>query len=160
MLNMIVKYFAFLFFLSIPIFSAPITVGESFSPMTFTDQHETEMVLDAKTKLLLFSGDMDAGKLIHSVFSNTTNSVLKQKQILLVADVHKMPTLISKFVALPKMKKYSYNIALIKDQLSGTIFPFQKGKVTVFYLENLQCKDIQYISTIEELKQVVGNLSE
>lgn len=61
-----------------------------------------------------------------------------------------MPSLISKFVALPKMKNYSFPILLI-DEDNKALFPVQEDKITIITLDNSKITDVKFIKTAEDL---------
>ena len=61
-----------------------------------------------------------------------------------------MPSLITKFIALPKMKNYSFPILLI-DEENKVLFPVEKDKITIITLDNSKITDVKYIKTTEDL---------
>ncbi|MBK8396451.1 MAG: hypothetical protein IPL26_14610 [Leptospiraceae bacterium] len=139
-------------FLSTVISADPLTAGREVTLTQYETQHDEKVSLPKDTKLIVFTSEMEASKIAHEVFEKLGDSYLKQKSIVFISDIHRMPFLISKFVALPKMRSYKYSIHLIKEEGPGLIFPREKGKLTVISLSELKVISIEYISTSEELK--------
>ena len=71
-----------------------------------------------------------------------------------VADISGMPSLISKFIALPKMKKYPFSVLLLDDTNKDN-FVKEDGKIIVYSLENGKVVKIDKISTKEELAKFI-----
>ncbi|NLO16829.1 MAG: hypothetical protein GX118_01350 [Arcobacter butzleri] len=65
-----------------------------------------------------------------------------------------MPSIISKFIALPKMKKYPFSILLL-DENSKELFTKEDGKIIFYVLENLELKNIRKISISKVLEEVI-----
>ena len=74
-------------------------------------------------------------------FLETNNAVF-------IADISGMPSLITKFFALPKMKKYNYNVLLIYDEEEKR-FLKKEEKLTVYKLVNGVVTSVQYIGEKE-----------
>ncbi len=71
-----------------------------------------------------------------------------------MADISGMPSLISKFIALPKMKKYPFSILLLDDTNKDN-FTKEDGKIIVYSLEAGKVTKIEKISTNEELANII-----
>ena len=65
-----------------------------------------------------------------------------------------MPSLITKFFALPKMKKYPFSVMLLDDTNKGN-FVKEEGKIIVYTLDNLKVLDKRSITTAEELAEII-----
>ena len=61
-----------------------------------------------------------------------------------------MPSLIAKFFALPKMKKYPFSILLV-DENQTKEFTKKEGNITVYSVTNGKISDVKYIKNAEEL---------
>jgi hypothetical protein len=98
---------------------------------------------------------MDASKIVHEVLQSETEESLSKKKVIFVSDINKMPSLITRFIALPKMRGYSYPIALVREAGITQDLPREKGKVTLFFLQKMKVKKIEYIKDKEELKKSI-----
>ena len=65
-----------------------------------------------------------------------------------------MPSLISKFIALPKMKKYPFSVMLL-DDTNKDFFGKEEGKIIVYSLDNLKVTQMKSISTAKELEEII-----
>ena len=65
-----------------------------------------------------------------------------------------MPSLISKFIALPKMKKYPFSVMLL-DDTNKDFFGKEEGKIIVYSLDNLKVTEMKSISTAKELEEII-----
>mgnify|MGYP001122387654 FL=1 len=71
-----------------------------------------------------------------------------------MADITGMPSLITKFIALPKMKDYPFSVLLI-DEANKTLFPVKEDMISIISLENGKVTDIKYVKTAAELGQIL-----
>jgi len=67
-----------------------------------------------------------------------------------VANISKMPALITKLFAMPKMKKYKHTILLIDDD-DNNMFLSEKKHISIYDLQDGIIKNITYIKGIKEL---------
>ena len=67
--------------------------------------------------------------------SEKKENILEKNSAVYVADISGMPSLISKFIALPKMKKYPFSVLLLDDTNKDN-FVKEDGKIIVYSLEN------------------------
>jgi hypothetical protein len=65
-----------------------------------------------------------------------------------------MPSLIARFFALPKMKKYPFSILLVDEEQTKS-FSKKEEKITVYLVHNGKVTNVQYISTAKELEEVL-----
>ncbi len=121
----------------------------------FIDQHGNLQTISKDLKYLLFVSDMDASKVVHPYLLKLKQEGMNLKKLALIADIHKMPTVISKMIAIPKMKEYPYIIHLILDNTRGAYFPKEKGKVFILFLENYKVQKIERVDSQVELEKII-----
>jgi hypothetical protein len=63
--------------------------------------------------------------------------------------------LVSKWIALPKMKGYSYKQHLIRDNQSGIPFPREPKKVTGIRIKDGKVQSIKFLGSESELSQFI-----
>ncbi|MBF7065681.1 hypothetical protein ACOL3B_04740 [Aliarcobacter butzleri] len=137
-------------FLGIVAFANPLTVNNSVPELKIKDQFEKEHTLDSNVKTIIFSATKDESNTIKEFLNSKGNDFLTTNHIVYVADITGMPSLITKFIALPKMKNYSFPILLI-DEENKVLFPVEKDKITIITLDNSKITDVKYIKTTEDL---------
>lgn len=143
------------FAISLQVFSEPLKVGDEITLLEYETQKEEKVSISKETRILIFTSEMEASKIAHEAFDKLGDEYLKQNKAVFISDIHKMPFLITKFVALPRMRKYPYSIFLIKDEGPGSIFPREKGKLTVISLSELKITSIQFVDNSEDLKNKI-----
>lgn len=137
-------------FLGVVAFANPLTVNSSVPELKIKDQFEKEHTLDSNVKTIIFSATKDENNTIKEFLNSKGNDFLTTNHVVYVADITGMPSLITKFIALPKMKNYSFPILLI-DEENKVLFPVEKDKITIIILDNSKITDVKYIKTAEDL---------
>jgi len=140
---------------SICLLGESLQVGDDFKLLEYETQKDEKVSLPQQTKTLVLTSEMEASKIAHEVFEKLGDEYLRQNSIAFVSDIHRMPFLITKFVALPKMRTYNYTIHLIKEEGLSKDFPKEKGKLTIISLDNFKIKSIQFAASAEELKKLL-----
>lgn len=134
--------------------AAPIEMGTKIDNLEIVDQFEKLHKIGEDTKLILFASDKETSDILKDYLLSKKESILEKNSAVYVADISGMPSIISKFIALPKMKKYPFSILLL-DENSKELFTKEDGKIIVYDLENLEVKNIRKISTSKELEEII-----
>ncbi len=143
-------------FLALGLNAAPLAVDSVVENIKIKDQHEAEKIIDAKIKTILFASDKKTSDLLRDYLLplSEKENVLEKNSAVYVADISGMPSLISKFIALPKMKKYPFSVLLLDDTNKDN-FTKEDGKIIVYSLDNGKVVKIEKISTTEELANII-----
>lgn len=125
---------------------AEIKVGESFPKLTLVDQfnEKTEVKQKGSTTLLL-SFEKDVSAEIKTYLSAKEEGFLAANNMMYISDISSMPSLITSWVAIPKMKKFTFKISLIYDEKEAVSISRQKGKVTVVRLKDNRIQKVTFI---------------
>lgn len=148
-----IKKFLFTVFFGLSAFAASLTVGQSLPTLTIKDQFEKEHAVDENIKTIIFSATKAESATIKDFLSTKDKNYLSANNIDYVADITGMPSLISKFFALPKMRDYTFPILLVDEEHKG-LFPVEADKISIITLENSKITDIKYVKTAEELAAI------
>ncbi|MCZ8157573.1 MAG: hypothetical protein O9264_15730 [Leptospira sp.] len=132
--------------------SKELTLGDTVPQITMTDQFGKEAVIAKEIEKILFIADMDASKLTHPLLLKEGNVYLETNKAMLISDIHRMPAIISKFVAIPKMQDYPYTIHLIKEETIGDPFPRIKGQVTMLTVKDGKLIQILFGTDEKEIR--------
>jgi hypothetical protein len=138
-----------------PIYSEVLKIGNEIPKLEFETQREDKDTLNSDIKYLVFTSEMEASKIAHSLFEKEGDAYLKKYFIFFISDIHKMPSLITKFIALPKMRNYKYTIHLIKEENQNLEFPIESGKLTILQLKNLKIISINFAKNETELINLI-----
>lgn len=119
-------------------FSAPVMAelkpGDLFPMIEAEDQHGKPYAVTGDTKFVAVSLAMGTGKKANRFFTEKGAQFLPEQQAVFIADIHGMPGIGRRF-ALPKMRKYAHRVLLADEKGLLDDIPSQKGKVTVFRID-------------------------
>ena len=125
---------------------AEIKVGEAFPKLTLVDQFDekTEVKQKGLTTLLL-SFEKDVSSDIKKYIVTKEKGFLVKNNIMYISDISSMPSLITSWVAIPKMKKFTFKISLIYDEKEASSISRKEKKVTVVTLKNNRIEKILFV---------------
>ncbi len=133
-------------FLLISTLFAELHVGETFPKLTLVDQ------FDAKTKVpttgsttLIFSFEKDVSSGIKTYLDRKEKDFLTLNNVMYISDISSMPSFITSWFAIPKMKKFTFKVSLIYDEKEGIFIDRKKGKVTVITVKDNTIRSIEFV---------------
>lgn len=143
-------------FLALGLNAASLNVDSTVNYIKIKDQFEKEHTIGTNVKTILFASDKKTSDMLRDYLLpiSEKENVLEKNGAVYVADISGMPSLISKFIALPKMKKYPFSILLLDDTNKAN-FTKEDGKIIVYSLEAGKVVKIDKISTKEELANII-----
>ncbi|HBS06190.1 MAG TPA: hypothetical protein DEA96_14575 [Leptospiraceae bacterium] len=122
-------------------------VGDTFDAIRYEDQHGNIKILDSSVRHVVFLADMDAKDSLHEELESSGQDWLDKHDAVIIADIHKMPYLVSVMFALPAMRDYSYVLHLIREAGPGDRFPKQPGRLTLIELKNRKIVSIEILES-------------
>lgn len=128
--------------------------GDLLTPLKFESQFSENMQVSESTQWILFAADKASGKLVTDHLLESKYNI-DESGMVYVSDISKMPSLITRMIALPKMKKYPFKMALDKEGVVTATWPRQEGKVTLIELDHLKVKNIRFVATQGELGEIL-----
>lgn len=136
--------------------AASLNIDSSIVDIKIKDQFDKVHTLNESVKTILFASDKGTSDMLRDYLLplSEKENVLEKNGAVYVADISGMPSLISKFIALPKMKKYPFSILLLDDSNKEN-FVKEDGKIIVYSLENGKVVKIDKISSKEELANII-----
>ncbi|CAM3926352.1 hypothetical protein [Arcobacter cloacae] len=149
-----IKKFLFTVLLGLSAIASSLTIDSEVPAIKIKDQFEKEHTIDANVKTILFASDKGTSDILKDYLLSKDADILTKNNAVYVADISGMPSLISKFVALPKMKKYPFSVLLLDDTNKDN-FSKEEGKIIVYTLDNSKVTNIAKISTKEELEAII-----
>ena len=130
------KYAAALLLCLMPLLAVALEPGDKLAPWTLLDQHDQAYSLGAGTHILLVARDMDGAKLVKAALAEQPKGYLEARDAVFVADIQRMPALISKLFAIPAMRDYSYRVLLDREGRIASRYPGQAGQVSWLRLKD------------------------
>ncbi|QOY54574.1 hypothetical protein HUE87_12040 [Candidatus Sulfurimonas marisnigri] len=138
--------------------ASPIEVGSALGELNgfkYETPQGREIRVPKKPKLVIVAFEKDTGALVNEYLDTQDAFYLQMNRSIFIADINKMPTLITNMFALPKLRKYKHLIYLHYNDKLGTAVPNKEAKITLLRIEDGKIKNISYISTKEELKSAI-----
>jgi hypothetical protein len=131
--------------------------AQKMEAVVFEDQFEGKITINESTEWLIFSSSMNGSNLVRDVFEDLDMEciVLEKHKMIYVADIHKMPGLISKFVALPKMRTYKISVGLDKEGKLTRDWPKEEDAVTIIRLNKLIAEETIHFTEMGVLKKFI-----
>ncbi len=113
------------------------------------------MRVSKKTTVVVIAFEQETGALVNKYLDSKKPFYLLDNHAVFIADINKMPDMITKMFALPKLQEFKHPIYLSYSEKFAKDMPHKKGQITVVEIENSKIKNISYISTKEELKKAI-----
>lgn len=142
----------------LPFMANAAEVGDTLAPFTLNDQHDTAFTLDASTRVLLAAGDMDGAKLVKAAVAEQPKGYLEARHAVFVADIQRMPALISKLFAVPAMRDYSYRVVLDREGQVVPQYAVAENQVLLLQLDNGKLVQKQSFSDADALRKAIDAL--
>ncbi len=129
-------------------------MAQTLEKKTFESQFGEAMVLNESVQWVIFAASKDASDWVEDSFValEITDKELGNKNMMFVADIHKMPALVTRLFALPQMKRYDFSMALDKEGVTKDVWPQKEDQVSVYQLENLNIKEVKFFDNKADIK--------
>jgi hypothetical protein len=132
--------------------AAVLQPGAALPAINVKDQHERPFVIERDTKLVFFASEMGGSRLMTKALDALPPTALKDKKAVYVADISGMPDIFSTIVALPRLQKMPYSVALVRDASETATLPRKPGTVTVLRVEAGRISAIDFASDLQQIK--------
>ena len=129
-------------------------IGDSLT-LELKDQHDKSVAINEQTNLILFAAGKSTSALMSKTLEDLPPTTLKDKKALYVADISGMPGFITKMVAIPKMQKRPYTIAILRDEAQSKRVPQKDGAITVIKLKAGKVTEINFVTKQEEITKAL-----
>ncbi len=134
-----------------------IEQNSTIEPFKLNDQFGEEHNISTMPTFIICSFGRESGTLISTYFNTQDESYLEKNNIILLADVSGVPSLLRKTIILPKMKKNSFKILTITDKEFANQFPKEEDRLTILKLDNGKVQTISFAKDEVELKKAIEN---
>ena len=129
----------------------PLSVGDRLAPSSLEDQHGVTRAVDESTRVILFSRDMEGGKLLKQALSDASEDFLASRGAVYVADISGMPKLIARLFAVPSLRKRPYSMLLDRDGRTTRQLPDLEGRATLIFCHELEILRVEHAQTAAEV---------
>jgi hypothetical protein len=134
-------------------FANALNIGDATPTFDIKDQFEKAQKISPDSKTILVAGDKATGEILKEYLLAQEKGFLEANKANYVADISGMPSLISKWFAIPKMKKYPFSILLVDEEQTKS-FTKKEDNITVYTVTEGKVSDIKFIKTATELAAV------
>lgn len=111
--------------------TTPLRAGDALPTLALTDQHDKPAFVPADLRQVIFAGDKAGSELVTDWLDAQPKDWLARSKRVYLADIHKMPGLITRMFALPKLRDKAYPIVLGREAGDLAAFPHKKDCVTL-----------------------------
>jgi NADPH-dependent ferric siderophore reductase len=112
--------------------------------------------VSASTQQVIFTAEKSVSDLLSQVLGAEGKTTLTQAHAVVVADISAMPAMISRLLAIPKLRELPFSMALVRDASTVADLPRRKGAATVLTLDKGQVTQVQYLQSEAELRQALA----
>ncbi|PKO35126.1 MAG: FAD/FMN-containing dehydrogenase [Betaproteobacteria bacterium HGW-Betaproteobacteria-7] len=124
--------------------ATPLQTGDALPALTLNDQHEKPYTLTADTRQILFAADNGGAGLVMAELDRRGATWLKETKRAYLADIHKMPSLVTRLFAMPKLREKAYPIALGREAADLAMYPRKKDCVSLLPIEAGKLGEVTY----------------
>lgn len=114
-----------------------------------------QMKVPKATSLVVIAFEKGTGALVNDFLNTQDPFYMSKHRAVFIADINKMPTIITNMFALPKMQKYRHLIYLHYDEEFQNFVPHKEEAVTLARIKDGKVEDISYITSTAELKSAI-----
>jgi len=122
----------------------PLQTGSNLPALMLNDQHDKAYKLAADTRQILFAADNGGASLVMAELDRRGAAWLAETRRAYLADIHKMPGLVTRLFAMPKLREKTYPIGLGREADDLAMFPRRKDCVSLLTLEAGKLGEISY----------------
>lgn len=134
----------------------PLTPGAPQPALALEDQNGKLVRVDADTRIVIFTAEMAVGDFVKEVLRAQAPGTLDRLHAVYFSDISAMPALITRMVALPKLRELPFSIGLGRDAAHTADLPRQAGAASVLQLAGGKIAAIVFVKDAAELRQAIG----
>jgi len=138
-----------------------LAAGEAGAPTGWTllDQYDKSYTQNDDLKVLLVARDMAGGKLVKAALEGRPQGYLEQRHAVFVADISRMPSLISKIFAVPAMRDYNYRVLLDREPRVASHFQVPEDSVLWISLQQGRVLASQAYTSAPALREALEQVA-
>ncbi len=110
-------------------------VGRAFPPFALADQFGSNHTLRTETRFVVIAAEKEVSTRINDWLSAKPAGFLDTRAMVYIADIEKMPAIITRLFALPKMRKLPFTLLLATDPSFAATYPREPGRIGLFILD-------------------------
>ena len=127
----------------------------SLNKFEYENPQGEKLTIPSNVKTIIISYKKETGKLINKYLISKHPTYFDELNAIFIADINKMPSVITTLFALPKIRKYKHTVYLHYSEEFAKYIPAKDKKITIIKIQNQKVKSISYVSTQSELKKAL-----
>jgi len=136
------------------LFASPFEINKKYRIFVLPDQFGIKHSIDRHTHTFIVSFEKDTGADVNKFLASKSSDYLAKHEAVFIANISKMPSLITKYFAMPKLKKYKHQVLLVNDEADHR-FKAKDGKITIYKTKKGVVTEIFYINSAKELNKIL-----
>ena len=136
--------------------AGPIEPGQPLPALRLKNQHDQDWQVPASTRLVVFAAGRKASNLVMAVLAPQHQGFLASRHAVYLADMSKMPGLITRTFALPALREQPFEVGVSLDETLLATWPRQDDAVTLIGLEDGRVTHFQYASSEAQLRAALS----
>jgi len=136
--------------------AGPIEPGQPLPALRLKNQHDQDWQVTASTRLVVFAAGRKASNLALAVLGAQHQGFLASRHAVYLADMSKMPGLITRTFALPSLREQPFEVGVSLDETLLAGWARQDDAVTLIGLEGGRVTHFQYASNEAQLRTALG----
>jgi len=127
-----------------------------FQELEYKSATDNSLKISSQTKRIIVSFDQEGNGFMSAFLQTKPASYLPSEQTIYIGDISKMPTLVTRLFAKPRMSKYPFTIYLHDDDKLKSWVPSKPNNVTVILFdENGQSEDIFFTNIPQQALGII-----
>lgn len=135
-----------------------VSVGDAIDVTALESQHGEIFDNPATIELLMYVNGMAARDIVLPALEKIDVTCMNEGRVAYVADISGMPALISRLVAVPRMRDYPYTIWLDYDGASTERLPAKEANVSLLDIKQGKIANIEFIDEESMLTKRLSRL--
>jgi len=133
----------------------PYAVGSTLPRTELPDQYGETRVIDDSVRFVVFSRDMDAGKVVRAAVEKMGPNLFDRNRAVYVVNVTGMPAIIRSLFAMPALRRRPYRVLVDEEGKKTADFPGGATYPTVMVLDKLKVMSLSYPTNAEALSALL-----
>jgi hypothetical protein len=139
----------------------PLGAGDVLAPFSLEDQHGVVHPVDAGVRVILISRDMDGGGLLKQALDQAGADAawLAERNAVYVADISRMPALVARLFAIPRLRGRGYPVLLDRDGSVTARLPTAEKRASVIQLDALRIARVTHADSAAAVRAALDAAS-
>ena len=135
---------------------ADLVAGQPLPALRLKDQHDQDWYVRADTQLVIFAAGRKASSLVQGVLDGRPKGFLAAHHAVYLADMSKMPGIITRTFALPSLREQNYGVGVSLDEKTLAGWPRQDDAVTLIRLAQGRYASHVYATSELQIRAALG----